>query len=232
MESLLTADEVAAWLGIARPSVYRMVADGRLPSPLKLGRVVRWREAELMAVVAGAVAEREEQEKLHASTFPRVNENCLLCGQPVPDREEKALEAKRGFLARVRAELARGNGDEETARRRREIQSSIAKASMAMDDAIAAGLDERAEAEGLVETRTVPQPDGDRLDSMDLSASRSVSTSRVVLRRVLMDATKKGEQELGEEDRQGLVQRVLAAAWMGYKAQEESTSTSERHETG
>jgi excisionase family DNA binding protein len=42
-EQLVTADEVAAWLGFDRQRVYRMVRDGRLPSVRLGANTVRFR---------------------------------------------------------------------------------------------------------------------------------------------------------------------------------------------
>jgi excisionase family DNA binding protein len=56
----LTAVQVAQVLGVSRATVWRMHASGRLPSPVRFGRVVRWRQDELEAWLrAGAPARRE-----------------------------------------------------------------------------------------------------------------------------------------------------------------------------
>ena len=39
----LTAKELSARLGISISSVYRRIADGTLPEPTRIGRLVRWR---------------------------------------------------------------------------------------------------------------------------------------------------------------------------------------------
>jgi excisionase family DNA binding protein len=47
----MTADEVAKFLQVSRPTVYELVKQSRLPKPYKASRVVRWDEAEVIAAV-------------------------------------------------------------------------------------------------------------------------------------------------------------------------------------
>ena len=52
MDRLLRIAEVQEMTGLSRASVYKMVADGRLPPPVRLSsRCVRWRESELQATI-------------------------------------------------------------------------------------------------------------------------------------------------------------------------------------
>lgn len=53
-DKLLTAREVGAILRISQASIYRRLADGTLPKPMKLGRLVRWPESELSASLKAA----------------------------------------------------------------------------------------------------------------------------------------------------------------------------------
>jgi excisionase family DNA binding protein len=49
---LYTVAEVCAWLGgISRQAVHARVKAGTLPEPVKLGRTVRFREADLLALL-------------------------------------------------------------------------------------------------------------------------------------------------------------------------------------
>lgn len=54
-QRLLTVRQVAARLAIHPRSVWRLVAAGELPGPVKLSpRIVRWREADLQEFIAQA----------------------------------------------------------------------------------------------------------------------------------------------------------------------------------
>ena len=44
---LLAAGDVAELLAVSRLTIFRWRAAGRLPPPLKIGRVVRWRRLEI-----------------------------------------------------------------------------------------------------------------------------------------------------------------------------------------
>lgn len=48
---LLDAQHTARLLGICRAGVYRGVANGRIPAPVRIGRRTLWRRAELLAWV-------------------------------------------------------------------------------------------------------------------------------------------------------------------------------------
>ncbi|MGD8451994.1 MAG: helix-turn-helix domain-containing protein [Phycisphaerae bacterium] len=49
---LLDVHDVAAVLGCSTRSVCRLAGAGKLPSPVKLGRLSRWRRAELLTWLA------------------------------------------------------------------------------------------------------------------------------------------------------------------------------------
>lgn len=53
-DALLTAKEVGAMLRISQASLYRRMADGTIPKPLKLGGLSRWPESEILAAVKAA----------------------------------------------------------------------------------------------------------------------------------------------------------------------------------
>ena len=50
---LLTTRSVAAMLGIAMSTVKRMGADGRLPPPIRAGRILRWRLSDIEKFING-----------------------------------------------------------------------------------------------------------------------------------------------------------------------------------
>jgi len=50
---LLDSRAVAAMLGCGPRHVYRLSDTGRMPRPVKLGGLVRWRRAELLAWIEG-----------------------------------------------------------------------------------------------------------------------------------------------------------------------------------
>ena len=52
MGRLLKMSEVQQMTGLSRAGVYKMVADGRLPPPVRFSsRCVRWRESEVLAKI-------------------------------------------------------------------------------------------------------------------------------------------------------------------------------------
>jgi excisionase family DNA binding protein len=54
VDPLLTAREVAAFLQISQPTLYRRIADGTLPKPVKLGSLSRWPQSEILAALKAA----------------------------------------------------------------------------------------------------------------------------------------------------------------------------------
>jgi len=50
MEKLVGVKEVAARFGVSVRGVWRLVADGKLPQPVKIGNLTKWCESELDAV--------------------------------------------------------------------------------------------------------------------------------------------------------------------------------------
>ena len=67
---LLNATDAAERLGVSRTAFYRLSRAGRLPLPVRLGRSVWWRSAELDAWVAAGCPGRARWEA--ASEFSRV----------------------------------------------------------------------------------------------------------------------------------------------------------------
>ena len=60
---LVDADEACRILGGSRPlnraTLYRAVASGRFPRPIKVGMSSRWVKAELFAVLKALIADRD-----------------------------------------------------------------------------------------------------------------------------------------------------------------------------
>lgn len=51
MERLLTTREVAALLSVSKRTVQRLTAEGRLPPPVYVGQIPRWRASELSSFI-------------------------------------------------------------------------------------------------------------------------------------------------------------------------------------
>jgi predicted DNA-binding transcriptional regulator AlpA len=60
VDPLLKAGEVAAMLNISIPSLYRRMADGTIPPPIKLGHLSRWSRREILGALAAARGARRE----------------------------------------------------------------------------------------------------------------------------------------------------------------------------
>lgn len=58
----LSADEVAAMLGISRAHVWKLASSGRMPRPIRLGRAVRWDRKNLEAWLAAGAPSRDRWE--------------------------------------------------------------------------------------------------------------------------------------------------------------------------
>jgi excisionase family DNA binding protein len=57
-DTLLTANEVAAFLQIGRVTLYRHISDGKIPAPIKIGALSRWPKSEILNVIEAAKAAR------------------------------------------------------------------------------------------------------------------------------------------------------------------------------
>ena len=66
----LSADEVAALLGISRAHVWKLASTGRLPKPVRLGRAVRWDRKNLEAWLAAGAPTRDRWECERGTTAP------------------------------------------------------------------------------------------------------------------------------------------------------------------
>ncbi|MEM9059014.1 MAG: AlpA family phage regulatory protein [Pseudomonadota bacterium] len=56
---LITDKEVADIIGCSRATVWRRVADGTLPQPLRIGGMTRWVDSEISGLIEQAMADRE-----------------------------------------------------------------------------------------------------------------------------------------------------------------------------
>lgn len=58
--ALLSAPAVARMLDVSARQVWRLLAGGRIPRPVKIGRSVRWRSAELREWIADGCPKIQE----------------------------------------------------------------------------------------------------------------------------------------------------------------------------
>lgn len=58
VDPLLRDREGAQMLGVSVPTFWRRVADGTISPPIKLGRLSRWPQSEILAVIERAKAAR------------------------------------------------------------------------------------------------------------------------------------------------------------------------------
>jgi excisionase family DNA binding protein len=50
--TLATVDDVRAIIGCSRRHIYSLIDAGRMPAPIRLGRLIRWDRASLAAWIA------------------------------------------------------------------------------------------------------------------------------------------------------------------------------------
>ena len=67
IDPLLKAGEVAEMLNISIPSLYRRLADGPLPPPIKLGHLSRWSRNDIACALAAARGGRATKTPVRAS---------------------------------------------------------------------------------------------------------------------------------------------------------------------
>lgn len=58
---LISDAQVATMFGVSRMTIWRRVADGVIPRPIKIGGATRWVRSEIEAVIAEAVAKRDAE---------------------------------------------------------------------------------------------------------------------------------------------------------------------------
>ena len=56
---MLDIDEVAARLGVCRRKAEQMLAEGRLPKPVRLGRLRKWSEGQMDEWIVAEVAQAQ-----------------------------------------------------------------------------------------------------------------------------------------------------------------------------
>ena len=62
MAEMLSVRDVAALLKLSTRQVYKLVACGRMPQPLKVGRSTRWRSADIAAWIDGGCGAAETEQ--------------------------------------------------------------------------------------------------------------------------------------------------------------------------
>lgn len=58
-DRLLSVKDTARALGCSVATVWRRVADGTIPKPVKTGGTTRWPQSEIVEVIDGAKAQRD-----------------------------------------------------------------------------------------------------------------------------------------------------------------------------
>jgi excisionase family DNA binding protein len=58
IDPLLKVDDVAEVANVSVPTVYRRVADGTFPKPVKIGGLARWPKSEILEAIEKAKARR------------------------------------------------------------------------------------------------------------------------------------------------------------------------------
>lgn len=61
---MLTPNDLVALLCISRAKLFRMLSSGLLPAPSRFGRLLRWRQVEILAWVAAQNPPREQWERI------------------------------------------------------------------------------------------------------------------------------------------------------------------------
>ncbi len=63
LDLLLTSKQVCEWLGRSHASLYRDIAGGQIPPPVKIGHSSRWPASEIRDLIEKAKAARDEAAK-------------------------------------------------------------------------------------------------------------------------------------------------------------------------
>ena len=58
-DRLVSISEFAGRLGFSSRQIYRLLARGEIPPPVKIGRVSRWPESEISAFIEKKMSERK-----------------------------------------------------------------------------------------------------------------------------------------------------------------------------
>lgn len=70
-DRLLRVGDVAGRLGISARGVWKMLAADRLPTPVRLGRAVRWRSSDIALAIELGIPSREVFEQARAARCSR-----------------------------------------------------------------------------------------------------------------------------------------------------------------
>lgn len=103
---LLTAKNVAQILHVSRRQVLRLAQAGKMPTPVRLGRLLRWEHAALDAWVRGGC-----QPPATSKSSP--NDVCAGCGRAITQNQISAHRGDKAVFCEdcaVRADFVRGNG--------------------------------------------------------------------------------------------------------------------------
>ncbi len=65
--TLLSADELAGQLKMSPRSVWRLESAGKIPRPIRLGRLVRWSQEEITRWITAGAPSRHEWESTKQS---------------------------------------------------------------------------------------------------------------------------------------------------------------------
>ena len=68
IDPLLKDGEAATMLGCSKSTLWRRVADGTIPRPVKVGGMSRWLQSEIKGVIEQAIAQRDAG---HAPAFQK-----------------------------------------------------------------------------------------------------------------------------------------------------------------
>lgn len=68
IDRLLNLQEVIHLTALSRATVYRAIANGDFPPPVKIGRVCRWPASDIGSFVAGLSAKRDATDALSSSS--------------------------------------------------------------------------------------------------------------------------------------------------------------------
>ena len=65
IDRLLTLEEVRRIIGLSSATLYRLIARGQFPSPIRIGRTSRWPESEVSSFVQARMGSRETPLPTH-----------------------------------------------------------------------------------------------------------------------------------------------------------------------
>jgi excisionase family DNA binding protein len=63
-QALLTSEQAAAFCGMSRSVWYKYLSAGKIPRPVKIGSLARWRKEELAAWIAAGCPSRDKWDAM------------------------------------------------------------------------------------------------------------------------------------------------------------------------